>query len=87
MKKFSLISPVLNGLEVSTADYFRRLSAEPVQMPGGICERRYSDKTYSKWLYEYRWYGFDGLLQAPRSDKGKHRKINDETGTKTFYAR
>ena len=87
LKKFSLISPVLNGQEASAADYFRRLSAEPVQMPGGIGERRYSEKTYATWLYEYRRYGFDALLQAPRSDKGKHRKINAETGAQIVYAR
>ena len=80
LKKFSLISPVLNGQEPCAADYFRRLSAEPVQMPGDIGLRRYSEKTFSTWLNEYRRYGFDSLLQAPRSDKGKHRKINAEVG-------
>ena len=87
LKKFSLISPVLNGQEPSATDYFRRLAAEPVQMPGGIGTRRYSEKTYSTWLYEYRRYGFDALLQAPRSDKGKHRKINEEVGGHIVYMR
>ena len=87
LKKFSLISPALNGLETSTADYFRRLSAEPVQMPGDIGTRRYSEKTFQTWLYDYRRYGFDGLLKAPRSDKGKHRKINEEVGGQIVYTR
>jgi hypothetical protein len=86
LKKFSLISPVLNGLETSAADYFRKLSAEPVQMPG-VGTRRYSEKTYSTWLYEYRRYGFDALLKSPRSDKGKHRKINNEIGGQIVYTR
>jgi transposase InsO family protein len=87
LKKFSLISPVLNGQEVSAADYFRRLSAEPIQMPGGIGTRRYSEKTFLTWLYEYRRYGFDALLQAPRSDKGKYRKINAEVGGHIIHTR
>ena len=86
LKKFSLISPVLNGQEPNAADYFRRLSAEPVQMPA-LGTRRYSEKTFSTWLYEYRRYGFDALLQAPRSDKGKHRKINAEVGGHIIYTR
>ena len=87
LKKFSLISPVLNGMETSAAEYFRKLSAEPVLMPGSIGERYYSEKTFSTWLYEYRRYGFDALLKSPRSDKGKHRKINDEIGGQIVYMR
>jgi hypothetical protein len=86
LKKFSLISPVLNGQEPNAADYFRRLSAEPVQMPV-FGSRSYSEKTFSTWLYEYRRYGFDALLQAPRNDKGKSRKINAEVGGQIIHMR
>ena len=67
LKKFSLISPVLNGFETNAADYFRRLSAEPVNMPG-IGWRRYSEKTFQSWLSDYRRYGFDGLLKGHSVD-------------------
>jgi hypothetical protein len=87
LKKFSLISPVLNRQEENAADYFRRLSAEPIQMPGKIGTRRYSDKTLMSWLQDYRRYGFDGLLKQPRSDKGRHRKINAEIGGHIIYTR
>ena len=87
LKKFSLISPVLNGQEPNAADYFRRLSAEPVHMPGKTGTRRYSDKTFSSWVQDYLRYGFDGLLKQPRSDKGKHRKISDEVGGHIVYVR
>ena len=50
-------------------------------------ERRYSEKTFQSWLCDYRRYGFDGLLKGPRSDKGKHRKINSEVGGHIIYAR
>jgi len=81
LKKFSLISPVLNGQEKNASDYFRRLAAEPVKMPGAG-ERRYSDKTYMTWLQEYRRYGFDALVKGRRNDSGKSRKITAETGEK-----
>jgi len=85
LKKFSLISPVLNGQEPNAADYFRRLSAEPVHMPGKTGTRLYSDKTFSSWMQDYHKHGFEGLLKQPRNDKGKHRKINDEVGGHIVY--
>jgi len=86
LKKFSLISPVLNGQEKSAIDYFRRLAAEPVKMPG-LGERRYTEKTFQTWLYQYRRYGFDALCKGRRMDKGKHRKISSEIGGLIFKAR
>jgi transposase InsO family protein len=55
-------------------------------MPG-LGERRYSEKTFLTWLYDYRRYGFDGLLKGPRSDKGKHRRISAEVGGQIVYTR
>ena len=86
LKKFSLISPVLNGHEKSAIEYFRRLAAEPVKMPG-LGERRYTEKTFQTWLYQYRRYGFDALCKGHRSDKGKRRKISGETGEHIIKAR
>jgi len=86
LKKYSLISPVLNGTEPNAAEYFRRLAAEPVKMPV-YGERRYSEKTFQSWLCDCRRYGFDGLVKGPRSDKGKHRKINEEVGEHIVYMR
>ena len=86
LKKFSLISPVLNGQETSAIDYFRRLAAEPVDMPVfGV--KRYAEKTFLTWLYNYRRYGFDALLKGHRSDKGKYRRINAELGGQIIRAR
>jgi len=81
LKKFSLISPVINGQEANASDYFRRLAAEPVQMPS-LGERRYSAKTYATWLQEYRRHGFDALVKSRRSDRGSRRKISSEMGDK-----
>lgn len=79
LKKFSLISPVLNGQEENVSEYFRRLAAEPVQMPV-IGEKYYAVKTFASWLQDYRRYGFDALVKGYRSDRGKRRKITLEMG-------
>jgi transposase InsO family protein len=86
LKKFSLISPVLNGQEDSATEYFRRLAAEPVDMPVfGL--RRYAEKTFSTWLYEYRRYGFSALFKGVRSDKGKRRKVSNELSEQIVHVR
>ena len=79
LKKFSLISPVLNGQEANASDYFRRLAAEPVKMPV-IGMRRYTEKTYMTWLQLYRRHGFDALVKGRRSDAGRRRTISADTG-------
>lgn len=86
LKKFSLINPVLNGTETNAKDYFRRLSAAPVDMPV-LGAKRYAEKTFSTWLYDYRRYGFEALQKGTRSDKGKRRKISNELGGKIVNAR
>jgi transposase InsO family protein len=81
LKRFSIISPVLNGQVSSNAEYFRKVSSEPIDMPGlGI--RRYSEKTMHGWLSSYMHGGIDALIKTNRSDKGKSRKIGDELGEK-----
>jgi putative transposase len=81
LKKFSIISPVLNGQVKSNKEYFRETAAEPVDMPFyGM--RKYSVKTLESWLYEYNRSGIDGLIRSYRNDKGKSRKISDKLGEK-----
>jgi len=77
LKKFSIISPVLNGQVESNIEYFRQVAAEPIDMPVyGM--RNYSVKTLETWLNDYRKYGLEGLIRGNRSDKGKSRKISSE---------
>ncbi len=77
LKKFSIISPVLNGQVTSNAEYFREAAGKPIDMPGyGL--RNYSYKTLETWLCDYSKYGLDGLIPGFRSDKGKRRKITPE---------
>jgi putative transposase len=77
LKRFSLISPVLNGQVDNQQEYFAELAGKPIDMPHyGM--RNYSPKTLAGWLNDYRRSGIDGLKPGYRSDRGKSRKINDE---------
>lgn len=86
LKRFSIISPVLNGQVPNNAVYFREIVAEPIDMPG-LGPRRYSEKTLQGWLSSYMRSGIDALINANRSDKGKSRKINDALAEKIIAER
>jgi len=86
LKKFSIISPPLNGQVANNAEYFRTVAAEPIDMPG-LGMRRYSAKTMQGWLSDYMRGGIDALISAPRSDKGQSRKINDALAEKIIEER
>ena len=60
LKKFSLISPVINGQVENIQEYFGQLCAQPIEMPH-YGARRYSPKTLRNWLVEYRRHVFDAL--------------------------
>ena len=86
LKKFSLISPVINGQVENANEYFRKLSGESIDMPySGM--QQYSAKTFQSWLNEYRRYGFESLVRPHRKDKGKRRKISSELGERIFNER
>ncbi|GAB6179232.1 hypothetical protein JCM14036_25730 [Desulfotomaculum defluvii] len=77
LKRFSLISPVLNGQITNQTEYFKALCSEPIDMPYyGL--KRYSPKTLLFWLFEYRRGGIEALKPGHRSDRGKSRKVSLE---------
>lgn len=77
LKRFSLISPVLNGQVNNQKDYFETLCSKPIDMPHyGL--KHYSPKTLACWLFEYRRGGIDALKPGFRSDRGKSRKVSLE---------
>lgn len=74
LKRFALISPVINGFEQNAAAYFRSVCEQPIDMPHyGV--REYSPKTLRSWMNDYNRYGFDALKPGFRSDRGKSRKM------------
>ena len=75
LKKFSLISPVLNGQVDNQKEYFIEVTSKAIDMPHyGM--RVYSPKTLTTWLSDYRHGGIEALKPGYRSDRGKSRKIN-----------
>ena len=79
LKKFSILSPVLNGQVPNNTEYFKQVAASPIDMPYyGM--RNYSYKTLESWLCDYNKKGLEGLIRGTRSDKGKSRKITMELG-------
>lgn len=75
LKRFSLISPVLNGQVASKKQYFEEVCANPIEMPHyGV--RNYAPKTMYKWVSLYLQGGIDALKPSTRKDSGASRKID-----------
>ncbi|KHO61710.1 integrase [Thermoanaerobacter sp. YS13] len=81
LKRFSLISPVLNGQVKNQKEYFDALSDKPIEIPY-LGMRRYTPKTLRGWLYQYLRGGIEALKLGYRSDRGKYRKIDFELSEK-----
>ena len=75
--KFGLIAPAVNGTfpDASMAEYFRRVSAEPVGLPDGT-RVRLKASTLASWRRRYLKLGFEGLMPKGRSDLGTSRRID-----------
>jgi transposase InsO family protein len=77
LKKFSLISPIINGQISSIGEYSREITETPIEMPRyGF--KKYSPKTISVWYSDYMKGGIDALKPAPRSDQGVSRVLKPE---------
>lgn len=81
LKKFALIAPVLNEEKLNQQEYFRKLSAQLIDMPY-YGPRRYAVKSFQWWLYLYRRHGLEGLKPGYRSDRGKSRRVTEEIAAK-----
>ena len=81
LKKFSLLGPLVNGLEKNASEYLKKICSEPIEMPHyGL--KRYQPKTLRAWLLDYRRGGLDNLKPGYRSDRGKSRKVSEEVTSK-----
>jgi len=77
LKKFSIISPLINGQVTNMGEYCAMAASNPIEMPH-YGARTYSPKTISAWYSDYIREGLDALKPKPRSDKGGTRKITTE---------
>lgn len=78
--RFTLIAPVISGTftEPSAAAYYRRIAATEHRLPDGTM-KKFSPKTFEKWVQVYRRCGMDGLMPETRSDKGASRVLDEKT--------
>lgn len=58
-------------------EFFEEAAEKTYDGPTGK-KLHFAASTFERWYYFYRKKGFDGLLNQPRSDNGKSRKIDDE---------
>jgi hypothetical protein len=76
LKRFSLISPIVNGQVKSIGSYCAEATAQPIDMPHyGL--KSYSPNTVNSWYSDYVRFGLDGLKPQPRSDRGKTRALTE----------
>jgi transposase InsO family protein len=77
LKRFSVISPILNGQIERIGAYCTRVCSEPIEMPHyGL--RSYAPNTIERWYAMYAKGGIDALKPQPRSDIGTARVITGE---------
>lgn len=74
--RYSLIVPALNGTfsEKSISEYFINTANNEHVLPDGT-KKYFNMNSIKKWYYAYKKYGFDGLKQGHRIDKGISKKI------------
>lgn len=77
LKKFSLISPIINGQVASISEYAGEVTENPVDMPH-YGSKKYAPKTIGAWYSDYIKGGLDALKPAPRSDRGISRVLSPE---------
>jgi len=68
LKKFSLISPILNGQVDNRRDYYVQITSNPIEMPY-YGARRYAPKTVESWYCDYMKGGLDALKPGYRGDR------------------
>ncbi|MGI6124699.1 MAG: DDE-type integrase/transposase/recombinase [Acetivibrionales bacterium] len=81
LKRFSLISPVLNGQVTNNRAYYCKVTEKPIEMPH-YGPKKYSPKTVEIWYCDYMRGGLEALKPKPRGDKGGSRRVDEALGKK-----
>ena len=77
LKRFSLISPIINGQVTNIGEYCNEVTKSPIEMPHyGL--KSYAPKTIGSWYSDYIKGGIDALKPAPRCDRGMSRVLDPE---------
>jgi transposase InsO family protein len=78
LKRYAIISPILNGQVRSIRSYCADVGSDVVEMPY-YGPRRYAPSTIESWYSDYIKGGIDALKPRVRSDKGTTRVVDAET--------
>jgi len=77
LRRFSLISPIINGQVASIVEYSKEVTKSPIEMPHyGF--KSYAPRTIGAWYSAYIKGGIDALKPSPRSDRGVSRVLHPE---------
>lgn len=81
--RFSIIAPIIQDLyqDKSVAAYCRRISETPLRLPDGS-KKTFAPSTIESWVTLFKKGGIDGLMPAPRADKGTSRTIDSEAASR-----
>ena len=77
LKRFAIISPILNGQVSRVQEYCSQVCAEPIEMPH-YGPKKYAPNTVKNWYSAYVREGLDALKPKQRSDVGQTRVITPE---------
>ncbi len=72
--KYKVIAPTLMEPQRARGEYFRKMQAHPLSMPGQPL-KHIKAATMKGWYYRYQKHGFKGLLPKKRCDKGRTRFV------------
>ena len=81
--RFGIISPVIHGTRKNQSAYFKEMAKKTYTVPG-LGVKRYKWRTFKRWLFRYRKYGYSGLKPQTRGDKGESRKISKQVQERIF---
>ena len=78
LKRYQIISPVLAEPTRAQNEYFRKQAKHEHDFPR-YGRRKISVSTMKSWLKKYRKKGFEGLKPKNRSDRGRPKRLDEQT--------
>ncbi len=84
--RFGLIAPLLNNQVDDPKAYLERISSLVHDVPY-YGKKEYCEKTFRRWLWDYRKNNLEGLKPQNRKDKGSSRVISEVLAEKIIAFR
>lgn len=84
--RFGLIAPLLNGQVDNPKAYLEKISSQVYDVPY-YGRKEYCERTFRRWLWDYRKDNLEGLKPQDRKDKGQSRTISKALAEKIIAFR